>query len=489
MAPFATRAWIGLGLGAIVLHFVLHVDSVVYESVGITSAAVILAATAFRRPRNWPAWTVLGVSQLVMGLGDVVYNEVTTAYPGPADVLYLSGDVLLISALVLFTLYSVSGAGLAAHLDALIVAFAIGIAVWPIVFAGSFDSRSVTAAVVGVAYPVADLFVLGVLVRFLFFDDRRTPTFWLLSLGVVLLFVADSAYAIPALQGTYAGQTTWLDAGWLGSYVLFAAAALHPTMGRLVRTREATTSLLSLRRGLVLGGALLAAPIVTIAAELAGRDVAVAPVLVAVSVLLVLVIVRFAVIVRELDRLRLRAESSERKFRHDLRARADRHLRRPRRDHERDEPGVPADARLHRRRVRAHALHRDHGRRRPASRSHERPRRGVRRSVLDRQAIRAQGRPRRGGPRPGGARSRRRARDQPDRGRDRPPRARRPAPAVPEDGGDRQARRRDRARLQQPDDRRDRLQRPVADAARGRRRKPPARRSTRSGIRRCARAT
>jgi PAS domain S-box-containing protein len=86
-------------------------------------------------------------------------------------------------------------------------------------------------------------------------------------------------------------------------------------MGSLVRTREATTSLLSLRRGLVLGGALLAAPIATIAAELAGRDVAVAPVLVAVSVLLVLVIVRFAVIVRELDRLRLRAENSERKFR------------------------------------------------------------------------------------------------------------------------------------------------------------------------------
>ena len=278
MAPFATRAWIGLGLGAIVLHFVLHVDSVVYESVGITSGAMILAGTAFRRPRNWRAWTVLGISQIVMGLGDVVYNDVTTAYPGPADVLYLIGVVLLIGALVL-SLYSVSGRRPAAHLDALIVAFAIGIAVWPIVFAGSFDSRSVTAAVrVGVAYPVVDLFVLGVLVRFLFVDDRRTPTFWLLSVGVVLLFVADSAYAIPALQGTYAGQTTWLDGGWLGSYVLFAAAALHPSMGSLVRTREATTSLLSLRRGLGLGGALLAAPIVTIAAELAGRDVAVAPV-------------------------------------------------------------------------------------------------------------------------------------------------------------------------------------------------------------------
>jgi PAS domain S-box-containing protein len=315
MASVATRACIGLGMCAVAVHFLLHNDSYVYESVGLISGVLILGATAYRRPRSWLAWAVMGVSQLVMGFGDVIYNEVTTAYPGPADVVYLTGDALLVSALVLFALYSASGTGFAAHLDALIVAVAIGIAVWPVVFAGSFDDRSVWAAVVGVAYPVADLLVLGVLVRFLFFDDRRTSTFWLLVVGVVLLFVSDSAYAIPALEGTYAGTTTWLDAGWLGSYVFFAAAALHPTMGNLVNRRHTSRDLPSLRRGLVLGGALLAAPAVTIVAELSGRDVAVAPVLVAVAALLILVIVRFASIVRELDRSRLRAEDSERKFR------------------------------------------------------------------------------------------------------------------------------------------------------------------------------
>jgi PAS domain S-box-containing protein len=315
MATLAARVSIGLGLCAITLHFLLPTDKLVYEAIGLTAGALILAATAYHRPRTWPAWAILGLSQLLMGLGDVVFNHVTNAYPGPADVLYLSGDVLLVTALVLLAKRSAKGTGAAAHMDALIVAFAIGIAVWPIVFAGSFDNRTLWAAVVGIAYPVADLLLLGVLVRFLFFDDRRTRTFWLLVLAVVPLFIADSAYAIPALEGTYSDGTSWLDAGWLVSYVFFAAAALHPTMGSLVERRDTSRDLLSLRRGLVLGGALLTAPIATIAAELSGRDVAIAPVLLAVAVLLVLVIVRFAAIVRELDRSRLRAENSERKFR------------------------------------------------------------------------------------------------------------------------------------------------------------------------------
>jgi PAS domain S-box-containing protein len=302
-------------MAAIALHFLLRSDTVVYEAVGLTSGVLILAATAYHRPRTWPTWVALGLSQLVMGIGDVVFSEVTTAYPGPADVLYLAGDGLLVVALALLAARSAKGTGVAAHLDALIVAFAVGIAVWPLVFAGSFENRSVWAAVVGIAYPVADLFLLGILVRFLFFDDRRTPTYWLLVLAVVPLFIADSAYAIPALEGTYSDGTSWLDAGWLVSYVFFAAAALHPTMGSLVERRDTSRDPLSLRRGLVLGGALLTAPVATIAAEVSGRDVAVAPVLLAVAVLLVLVIVRFAAIVRELDRSRLRAENSERKFR------------------------------------------------------------------------------------------------------------------------------------------------------------------------------
>ena len=314
MASPVARAYLCLGVGAIALHFLLHGDSAVYGAVGLASAGLILIGTAYHRPRTWPAWTALAASQLLMALGDLVYDNLTSAYPGPADVLYLAGDAALVAALALLAAHSAKG-DVIAHLDALIVAFALGIAAWPFVFSGSFDASSSTTAVVSVAYPIADLLLLGVLLRLLFLKDRRTPAYWLLIAAVLPLFIADGSYALPALAGTYSGGTSWLDAGWLLSYVFFATAALHPTMGSLVEARGDSREPLSLRRGLLLGGALLTAPIATLGAELFGHPVDVEPVLFAVAVLLVLVIIRFAAIVNELDRLRLRAQESERKFR------------------------------------------------------------------------------------------------------------------------------------------------------------------------------
>ena len=309
----AARAYLGLGTLAIALHFLLRNDSAVYGAVGLASAGLILIGTAYHRPRTWPAWTALAASQLLMALGDLVFDNLTNAYPGPADFFYLAGDATLVVALALLAARSAKS-GFAAHLDALIVAFAVGIAAWPLVFSGSFDVSSLSAAV-SAAYPVADLLLLGVLARLLFLQDRRTTAYWLLVAAVVPLFIADGAYVIPALAGTYSSGTSWPDAGWLLSYVFFAAAALHPTMGNLVEARDDAREPLSLRRGLLLGGALLTAPIATVAADVSGHAVDLKPVLTAIAVLLVLVILRFAAIVRELDRLRVRAQDSERKFR------------------------------------------------------------------------------------------------------------------------------------------------------------------------------
>ena len=315
MAFPVAPAYLCIGGLVIVLHFILPHDSAIYDSVGLASAGLILFGTAYYRPRTWPAWTLLAASQLLMALGDVIFNHLSNAYPGPADVLYLSGDMTLIVALAALATRSAKG-GLGSHLDALIVAFALGIATAPFVFSGTFDNTSsVVGTAVAAAYPVADLLLLGVLVRLLLLRNRRLPAYWLLTAAVLPLFIADGAYLVPALDGTYTGGTNWPDAGWLLSYLFFAAAALHPTMGTLVEARDTSRDPVSLQRGLLLGGALVSAPIAAVVAELSGRSIAIEPLLIALAVLLVLVIFRFAGIVRELDRLRLQAEDSEWKFR------------------------------------------------------------------------------------------------------------------------------------------------------------------------------
>ena len=48
----------------------------------------------------------------------------------------------------------------------------------------------------------------------------------------MLLLVTDFAYGLLTLHGLYDHQL-WLDAGWIGSYLLWGAAGLHPSMARL----------------------------------------------------------------------------------------------------------------------------------------------------------------------------------------------------------------------------------------------------------------
>jgi PAS domain S-box-containing protein len=310
MGSTAARAYLSIGALAIVSHFALAGDIVLYDSLGLASAGLIFFAVAAHRPRTWRAWTTIGVSQLLMSLGDFIYYNITTRYPGPSDALYLSSISLLILGVLLLSRESL-GRNSAANLDALLVMFGLGIAAWVLIFTGPTDG-TLLGRLVTVAYPAADLLLLGTLVRLLFVQGRRTSSYWLLVAAVVPLLVSDGAWVLPSLEGTYVA--TWPDAGWLASYVLLAAAALHPSMERLVHPAP-TGDLMSLRRGLTVGGSLVVAPLSVAIAELEGHHVNIVAVALAGSVLLGLVVLRFAAIVRELDGMRIRAQDSERKFR------------------------------------------------------------------------------------------------------------------------------------------------------------------------------
>jgi PAS domain S-box-containing protein len=306
----AARAVLCVGAVVIAGHFALGGDVVLYDSLGLASAGLIFFAVAAYRPRTWRAWTTIGVSQLLMALGDFVYDNVTARHPGPSDVLYLSAVALLILGVLLLSREWLSR-NAAANLDALLVMLGLGVAAWVLIFNGPTDGTLVGRAVT-IAYPAADILLLGALVRLLFVQGRRTSSYWLLVGAVLPLLVSDGAWVLPSLDGTYAA--TWPDAGWLASYTLLAAAALHPSMERLV-VAAPTGQLLSLRRGLTVGGSLVIAPLSVAIAKVSGNHVNIVAVASAGSVLLLLVVLRFATIVRELDALRVRAEESERKFR------------------------------------------------------------------------------------------------------------------------------------------------------------------------------
>ncbi len=300
-------------MAAIGLHFLLPNDVAVYDSIGLAAAGAILVGVAWHRPATWRAWVTIGASQVLMAAGDLVYNTLTSRSPGPSDVLYLSADALLVSGVVMLAAHSTRRIW-SGHLDAVLVTIAVGITSWVLIFDGTIGGGSAASRVLAFAYPLADLLLVGAVVRLLLVSGRRSPSYWLLAAAIVPLFVSDGSWVVPVLEHTYSGGTTLWDVGWLSSYVLVAAAALHPSMGRLVEPHGARERH-PLRGVLVLGLALVSTPLAVGAEILLRPDIQLAPVAIAGGLLLGLVIGRFALMLVEIDRLRRAVEASERKFR------------------------------------------------------------------------------------------------------------------------------------------------------------------------------
>ena len=90
-------------------------------------------------------------------------------------------------------------------LDAAILTTAMAILSWtfliqPQVTGTELDTMSLA---ISLAYPVADLILIGVAMGLLTTPGARTVSFRLLAGSLALLVVADQVYAIQNLEGTY----------------------------------------------------------------------------------------------------------------------------------------------------------------------------------------------------------------------------------------------------------------------------------------------
>ena len=81
---------------------------------------------------------------------------------------------------------------------------------------------------VGLAYPIADLILLGMIVGALAGTGWQLDRTWLLLfLGVAVFWLADSLYLVGNANGTYT-PGSWFDSGWWIGMVLIAGAAWQP---------------------------------------------------------------------------------------------------------------------------------------------------------------------------------------------------------------------------------------------------------------------
>ena len=312
VASTAARAYLALGLFAVAVNAALGGSTVLYDGVGLASAAMIFAGTALNRPRAWPAWVGIGVAQGLFSLGDLVYSS-ANGPPAWSDAFYLGGEALLIVS-VGWLVLSAGVRDMSANLDASLLALIAGVCGWALFASDAITGGTAVARVIGVAYPLADLVLLALLTRAMFSRGARTPSYWLLLGAIIPLFLADGGDVTPAVNSTYQAGG-WMDAGWLLSYVLFAVAALHPSMARLIVPRTEEDTSMPVRRALLLGLGLIAVPTSMILQDAIGSRADGVSDEIVMFLIAAGVVVRGGFFVRDLERLRRKAEQSERRFR------------------------------------------------------------------------------------------------------------------------------------------------------------------------------
>jgi len=247
-APFGAAAALA---GVASLVFVLWTANVwfgdrattSFDDIGEAVAAFIAAAScafaAFRnRGRVRAAWAFFAVSALSWAVGEVIwtYYEVfrgqDVPFPSLADAGYLLAVPFAIAGVLTFTsaptrLATRSETVLAGSIVALsflFIAWGLGLGN---IYAAS--SQSLEGQVIALAYPIADIITVTVLVVAL--RRARKPEvgrMLLLLGGLACTALADSAFAYLTASDSYSAIGSVYDSGWFVGYLLIALAPLWP---------------------------------------------------------------------------------------------------------------------------------------------------------------------------------------------------------------------------------------------------------------------
>ena len=207
----------------------------------VAGAAVPIGFLGLRhhRPGQGRGWLLL----LFGGAGWVCGDGLWTAeqhllpqqYPAPSDALYLFAYLALGAGALTFVRSRPGGRDVSAILDAAIVTTGAGVLVGVFLIQplAADSTLSPGAKAIGAVFPLADLFLLGVLARMYSAAGAKTTSYRLLTAALTMALIADTGFEVATLTAEDITSTKWTDAAWLSAYLLIAAAACVPSMKNL----------------------------------------------------------------------------------------------------------------------------------------------------------------------------------------------------------------------------------------------------------------
>jgi diguanylate cyclase (GGDEF)-like protein len=286
-APRAPRSLFA-GLGALALLIPVYVLAPIpdplrqglYLLVGAAAVSIGFLGLRHNRPERPCGWLLVLCGAGGWVAGDLIWtieqHVLPNQYPAPSDAVYLAAYLTLGAGSLVFVRSRHGSRDSAAILDAAIVTTGVGVLVGVFMIAplAADSTLSPAAKTVSAAYPLADLFLLGVLARLYAAIGARTLSYRLLTASLTFTLTADVWYEVDVLLSGSAASTLWTDAGWLAGYLLLATAACVPSMRRLVEPEpDAGEATPTRRRLTALAGGLMLPGLVLLLDGVTGGDV------------------------------------------------------------------------------------------------------------------------------------------------------------------------------------------------------------------------
>ncbi|MER6615662.1 EAL domain-containing protein [Streptomyces xantholiticus] len=319
--------WWFLAAGALVIIVFLVVTAPVRHLFSPVLAAcatvMILVGVRWHRPRPSRSWYLFAAGMGLFTVADATFGAFQVAgtpvpFPTPADVLYLAAYPCFAAGLISLMAAWGSGVRWGAVLDAGIITLGMSTLAWAFIVMPYLRSHlSELPLAVSLAYPLADLLLLGMAAKLVFVSGIRLPAFGLFTLWVGATLIADALYysTLATTGAPIAADVSY--ALWMASYLLLGAGALHPSMAGTTRLVSHGQERLSAARMTVLTLPALLGPALLIAdvGGLRGQPMDAVAIASIVAALTVLLVVRIMLLARfaeaQADQARARARMAE----------------------------------------------------------------------------------------------------------------------------------------------------------------------------------
>jgi diguanylate cyclase (GGDEF)-like protein/PAS domain S-box-containing protein len=263
--------WVYLIAGAVLCLLYMLVppfkaSGPVINGLGLYGVLGVVAGIRIYKPAASLAWWCFALGLLLFWMGDLYtysYPKLFGAdvpFPSVGDAVYLSVYPVLMTGLLLLVRRRNQRADGPGVVDSVIMSLGLSLVSFLFLIAPYIHDGTLTLLpkLVSIGYPTGDLILLAAAIRLAVDGGKRRPAFYLLIGSIVTLLGTDFIYGILTLNGSYHHQLG-LDGGWIFFYLLWGAAALHPSMRELSEPApEREARLTPLRLGLLAAATLIA---------------------------------------------------------------------------------------------------------------------------------------------------------------------------------------------------------------------------------------